>query len=47
MTILAAIAVCAFGIERLGLALTVVAVAVTASLARRGMHWLARNWEER
>jgi hypothetical protein len=38
--ILAAIAVFAFGIERLGLALTVVAVAVTASFAWRGMHWL-------
>ena len=38
--ILAAIAVFAFGIERLGLALTVMAVAITASLARRGMHWL-------
>ena len=38
--ILAAIAVFAFGIERFGLALTVVAVAVTASFARRGMHWL-------
>jgi hypothetical protein len=39
--ILAAIAVFAFGIERLGLALTVTAVAVTASFARRGMPW----WE--
>jgi len=38
--ILAAIAVFAFGIERFGLALTVVAVAVTASFARRNMHWL-------
>lgn len=39
--ILAAIAVFAFGIERLGLALTVMAVAVTASFARRGaQHWL-------
>jgi hypothetical protein len=38
--ILAAIAVFAFGIERLGLALTVMAVAVTASLARSGMRWL-------
>jgi len=39
--ILAAIAVFAFGIERFGLALTVAAVAVTASFARRGMHLLA------
>jgi hypothetical protein len=39
--ILAAIAVFAFGIERFGLALTVMAVAVTASFARRGaQHWL-------
>ena len=38
--ILAAIAVFAFGIERLGLALTVMAVAITASFARRGMNWL-------
>jgi hypothetical protein len=39
--ILAAIAVFAFTIERLGLALSVMAVAVTASFARRGgMHWL-------
>jgi hypothetical protein len=38
--ILAAIVVFAFGIERLGLALTVAAVAVTASFARRSMHWL-------
>jgi hypothetical protein len=38
--ILAAIAVFAFGIERLGLALTVMAVAVTASFARSGMRWL-------
>ena len=36
--ILAAIAVFAFGIERFGLALTVAAVAVTASFARRSMH---------
>jgi hypothetical protein len=41
LCILAAIAVFAFGIERLGLALTVMAVAVTASFARRGMPW----WE--
>ena len=40
LVILAAIAVFAFGIERLGLALTVAAVAVTASFAKRGMHWL-------
>ena len=38
--ILAAIAVFAFGIERLGLALTVMAVAITASFARRSMKWL-------
>jgi hypothetical protein len=38
--ILAAIAVFAFGIERFGLALTVVAVAITASFAWRSMHWL-------
>ncbi len=37
--ILAAIAVFAFGIESLGLALTVMAVAITASFARRGMNW--------
>lgn len=41
LVILAAIAVFAFGIERLGLALTVAAVAITASFARRGMAW----WE--
>lgn len=41
LCILAAIAVFAFGIERLGLALTVIAVAITASFARRGaQHWL-------
>lgn len=40
LVILAAIAVFAFGIERLGLSLTVVAVAIVASFARRGMHWL-------
>ncbi len=38
--ILAAIAVFAFGIERLGLVLTVMAVAVTASFAWRRMNWL-------
>jgi hypothetical protein len=38
--VLAAIAVFAFGIERFGLALTVVAVAITASFAWRSMHWL-------
>jgi hypothetical protein len=38
--ILVAIAVFAFGIERFGLALTVAAVAITASFARRSMQWL-------
>ncbi len=37
--ILAAIVVFALTIERLGLALAVGAVAITASLANRGMHW--------